>query len=69
MGGIAQRSGNFQRPQGEAHSLVFTTVWLRSVTITNDVGDTVASAIGKSASYPTLRLEPTAVIAISSYLE
>ena len=49
--------------------MVFTTVWLRSVTIANDVGDTEASAIGKSASYPSLRLEPTAAIAISSYLE
>lgn len=56
-------------PQTEAHSLMFTTVWLRSVPVTNDVGDTVANAIGKSANYPTLRLGPAAVIAISSYSE
>lgn len=49
-------------PQAEAHSLVFTTVWLRYVTITSAVGDTVASAVGKAASYPTLWLEPTAVV-------
>lgn len=67
MGSTAQRSGNFLHPI--AHSLVFITVWLRSVAITNDVGNTAATAVGKSASCPTLRLEPTAVIAISSYLE